>query len=168
MTDFRQRLQDLAHMIPGYAGYQARESRRDADKTLRMHLARQYAGEQQGLTRLAQNIASRGRIEYSDRIERIDQALSLFIARLQSAPRGYAGWFDAVQITEYDLDQIYAFDAKLADGLSLLREQITYATTAFDSGEGFDAALDALRDFVDNLNTQFDARQAFVALGKRD
>ncbi len=171
MTDeLRDRLQALAYQIPGYAGYRAKEQRRDTDKLLRTHLAQQYTGVRQALTRLAQRVASSGRIAYSARIEQIDQALGLFITRLQTAPRGYAGWFSTVKIDEYDLDQIYAFDAGLANGLSPLRERVTFAESAFatEKGEGFDNALTELQNFVDGLNAQFDARQAFVTLGKRD
>lgn len=168
MTDQPQGLQRLLHMIPGYTGYQAMEQRRDADKALRTYLAQQFAGERQSLERLAQQVASRGQIEYSERIEQINQALTLFIARLESAPRGYTGWFDAAPITTTDLDQIYEFDAKLADSVPLLREQLAYAVTTFESGGDFDEALHSLRHFVDNLNIQFDARQSFLARGRRD
>lgn len=166
MTDFQQRLEDLMQLVPGYAGYRAKEQRRDADKRLRTHLAQQFKGEQQALLRLAQQVAARGRLEYSDDIEAINQTLGYFIARLETAPRGYSGWFDDVHITETDLDQLYEFDAQLADSLPLLREQIGFVATTLDADEGIAEALATLHTFVDDLNRQFDTRQAFVNLGK--
>lgn len=167
MTSIQQQLQNLMHIVPGYVGYQAKEQRRDADKALRIHLAHQYRNEQRSLQQLAQQVVARGCIDYADDIEGINQTLNFFIARLENAPRGYSGWFDAIQITETDLDRLYEFDAKLADNIPLMREQIEFAMTTLAANEGFDNALAALRDFTDTLNSQLNDRQAFVSLGKR-
>lgn len=166
MADFQQTIQSIAQIIPGYAGYQSKERRRDADKILRERLATQYAKERLAITRLAQ-AASRGHLEYVDDIESIGQSLDRFIARLQTAPRGYAGWFDAAQIQEADLDQLYQFDASLADGAEQITEKIAPVNAALKSGAGIDDALDALRGVADALNTRLDQRMEFVAEGKR-
>lgn len=159
-------LQDIARIIPGYGGYIDRERRRDTDKMLRDQLARQYASEQDGLTRLTQQAVSSGKIEFAGKIEGIQQTLNRFIARLQTAPRGYAGWWEVAQIKKEDLDELYQFDMGLAAGVQQLHDAVAKASAAL-AGDGFGAALDALRDLADNLNKQFDARTNFVALGKR-
>lgn len=163
----RETIKDILRLIPGYAGYESRESRRDADKTLRTNLATEYRRERQSITRLAQNAADGAGLEHLDRIENISQTLDRFIARLETAPRGYASWFDESQIDEADLDMIYEFDAKLTDNIPLLREQIDHAHNALNSGGDVVEALNALYDFVDGLNAQFDARQAFLTRGKQ-
>lgn len=163
----RDTIQNILRAIPGYEGYEAKEKRRDADKVLRTNLAQQYRNEQAALTRLAQKAVDKGRLEYLDRMEEINQSFGHFIARLESAPRGYASWFSDARIEEADLDQIYEFDAKLVDSIPLLQEQITYVQTAYTSGENLEEALDELERFLDGLHTQFNARQEFVAIGKR-
>jgi hypothetical protein len=163
----REAIKRILEIVPGYEGYEAKEKRRDADKTLRTTLARQFTSEQQAITRLTQKAVDSGQFACLDRIEDISQQLGFFIARLESAPRGYSGWFDEAQIDEADLDQIYEFDARLADSIPLLREHIEYVEKEFRSGEQFDEALDELSSFINGLNSQFDARQEFVTLGKR-
>lgn len=160
-------IKSVLRIIPGYKGYEERENRRDADKTLRTNLATQYRRERQAITRIAQKAVDSGKLDYLDRIEEAGQTLDRFIARLETAPRGYAGWFDQVQIDEADLDMIYEFDAKLVDSIPLLTEQIAHAAKALQPEGDMDEALDALYDFVDGLNAQFDARQEFLARGKQ-
>ncbi|NJP05953.1 MAG: hypothetical protein HC837_10190 [Chloroflexaceae bacterium] len=131
-----------------------------------MNLARQYQSEQEALNTLAQKTLKQGGLRYMDTIEGVNKALNRFIARLQTAPRGYSGWFDAVQIQAHDLEQIYQFDERLAEGIPLLREHIGQAIAEI-KGEQFETALEALRSMVDGLNQQFDARDELVVMGKQ-
>lgn len=160
------RFPELAQIIPGYAGYRAQEDRREADKQLRMYLAQQYTVERDRLVMLAQQLVAAGRLDQVEQLDQIERALGLFISRLGSAPRGYAGWFTAPRISTDTLDKIYAFDAKLADAIPLLREHLDFTVNAFAADASFAEALTALRDFIHNLNSQFDARQAFLAAGQ--
>jgi hypothetical protein len=160
-------LKRILRIIPGYKGYEAKENRRDADHTLRTTLAREFTAEQQTITNLTKKAVDHGRFDYLDRLEEINQSLGHFIARLESAPRGYAGWFNEVKIEETDLDQIYAFDAKLADSLPLLREYIGHVQKEFTDGINLDEAMDELAAFVGGLHIQFNAREAFVLRGKQ-
>ncbi len=164
----RETIKDLLRAIPGYSGYESKENRRDADKVLRTNLAMQYQSEVQALTRLAEKALENGKLGQVERIEGVTQDLNRFIARLESAPRGYAGWFSEVSIDEADLDQIYEFDARLADNVPLLREQIAFTHRQISGSEAdFAEALEGLRAFVDGLHGQFDERQEFLARGKQ-
>jgi len=160
------RLSGLIRLIPGYAGYRTREDRRDADKHVRMHLARQYAAERENLTSLAQQLVANRRLDLVGQLEPIEQMLNRFISRLEYAPRGYAGWFNANRLNETDLDKLYEFDAKLADGIPLLREQIGFVAAECTADADCNEALTTLRNFVDNLNTEFDTRQTFLVANK--
>jgi septation ring formation regulator EzrA len=163
----RDTIKDILLALPGYKGYEELEHRRESDKVLRMHLAQQYSRERDALTRLTQKAVNMGKIGHLDRIEEIIQMLNRFIGRLESAPRGYASWFSATQITPADLDRIYEFDTQMADNIPLLQEQIGHAEEQLKSGEAFDNALDELKSFVDGLNTQYDARQELLAPGNQ-
>lgn len=164
----RDSIKRILRVIPGYEGYENQEKRRDADKTLRTNLAQQFRNEQDVITRISQKAVDRGQLEYLARIEELSQSLGRFIARMETAPRGYAGWFSEVKIEEADLDQIYEFDARLADSIPLLREQIEFVEKAMKSGENGEKALDELEKFLNGLHVQFDDRQEFVTLGKRE
>lgn len=163
----RETIKKILLALPGYKGYEEQEHRHESDKVLRMHLAQQYSRERDALTRLTQKAVDMGRLEHLAQIEEIIQMLNRFIGRLESAPRGYTSWFSAVQITPADLDRIYEFDTQMADNIPLLQEQIGYAEQQLKSGEAFGEALDELKSFVDGLNTQYDARQDFLAPGNQ-
>ncbi len=163
MDNLQQQIAEIARQIPGYAGYQAKERRRDADKLVRTQLAAKYEVQRTRLTRLQQQAA----LEYADKLERLDQKLQRFIARLKTAPRGYAGWFDAAQITESDLDQLTQFDSTLTDGVALLKTQLDQIAAAMKTKKGLDSAVSACADALDTLNDQFDQREQFVAMGKK-
>lgn len=167
MADLQQTIQNIAQQIPGYVGYQTKERRRDADKVLRQRLANQYSTQRERLNRITQDATRAGQFDYVDDLEGANQQLQRFIARLETAPRGYAGWFDAAQLQEADLDQLYQFDASLAGGVEDLSSALQAVTTAVKAKEGISAAIGALRETLDALNARLDARSEFVAQGKR-
>jgi len=167
MADLKQMVSGIANAIPGYAGYQSKERRRDADRILRERLTNQYVGLRERLTRIQQDAVRNGQLGVVSELEGVNQQLSRFISRLRVAPTGYAGWFDAAQIQEADLDLIYQFDTSLANGVDELSAALDAAQTAVRAKQDVDKATYALRDLLDTLNQRLDAREEFVARGKR-
>jgi hypothetical protein len=167
MADMQQTIQSIAQQIPGYAGYQSKERRRDADKVLRERLSNQYDTQRDRLIRIMQEATRSAGLDYVADLERANQQLQRFIARLKTAPRGYAGWFDAAQIQETDLDQLYQFDSSLAAGVDVLAAALDAIGTAIKGKTGIPGAIDALGNSLADLNERLDAREEFVALGKR-
>jgi DNA repair exonuclease SbcCD ATPase subunit len=167
MADIQQTIQNIAQQIPGYPGYQSKERRRDADKVLRERLANQYDTLRDQLTAIIQEATRKRDLSSLTDLERADQQLQLFIARLKTAPLGYAGWFDAAQIQEADLDQLYQFDSSLAGGVESLKELIGAVENAVKAKSETFAGVDKLNDALADLNSRLDAREEFVALGKR-
>lgn len=167
MADMQQTIQNLAQIIPGYAGYQAKERRRDADKILRERLATQFDGQRDRLIRVTQQATTADLFQYLADLERANQQLQRLITRLRTAPRGYAGWFDAAQIQEADLDQLYKFDTSLAAGVDKLSIALDNLVVAIRSNDAIPSQLAALSDVTAELNQRMDAREEFLALGKR-
>jgi hypothetical protein len=159
--------QKILQAIPGYQGYRAEEARRNADHTLRMNLARQFTTERKQLNNLTQKALQAQKYQHLTRIDELGKKLDHFIARLESAPRGYAGWFSDVNIDEADLVQIYEFDARMVDSVPLLREHIAHVEKELQTNDNLDEALNALQTFIAGLHTQFDARVEFTLQGKR-
>lgn len=167
MGDLKQTIQGIGNAIPGYPGYQSKEQRRDADRILRERLTNQYNQQRDHLTRIQQDAVRAGQLSDVSDLEGANQQLSRFISRLRVAPTGYAGWFDAAQIQEADLDLIYQFDSSLANGVDELGSALDAVAKAVRAKEDFSLQYDALRDELDNLNQRLDAREEFVARGKR-
>ncbi len=160
-------IRNLQRMLPGYKGYEARETRRDADKMLRVQVAKQFRDQQGDLNRLIQDMTKGGGLRYLDDLDRISTGIDRFVVKLETAPRGYAGWFEVITIDETDLDLLYQFDLRLANSAGLLAERISVVQRQFNEAGDVGAAIAELQSFVDDLNRQLDARTAFTAEGKR-
>ncbi len=163
MDSIQQRIIEIAQQIPDYAGYQAKERRRDADKLVRRQLAGKYDEQRTRLGRISRQAP----LGYVVELENLDQKLQRLIARLNTAPGGYAGWFDAAQIVESDLDQLTEFDAELAGGVGQLKAALDKVGAAVKANEGVEDAIGNCADLIDTLNAQFDQREQFVAMGKK-
>jgi len=149
--------------IPGYLGYEAKERRRDMDKYTRGQLSAKYDELHTSLAR----VRAKAPLENAVDLENLDQKLLRLIARFQTAPRGYAGWFDATQIVEEDLDALTQFDAALASGVPQLKTALDKVAAALKAKEGVDDAIGACAETLDALNAQFDQREQFLATGKK-
>ena len=113
--------------------------------------------------------------EYVDDVEQSAVKLRTFIDRVKTAPRGYAGLFDAVQVKEEQLDQLYNFDYQLlseADNLAAAIDQCRVALGvipappaaegAAPAPTGLDAlkaALNTVKRVCTGLNDLYDKRQ---------
>lgn len=167
MGDMKQTIGNIANAIPGYAGYQSKDRRRDADRILRERLTGQYNAQRDHLTRIQQDAVRNNNLALVSDLEGANQQLSRLISRLRVAPTGYAGWFDAAQIQEVDLDLIYQFDATLASGVDELSSTLDALQKATRAKEDTSSAYYTLRDQLDALNQRLDAREEFVSMGKR-
>lgn len=163
MDRIQQHILQTALQVPEYVGYQAKERRREEDKLIRRQLAGKYREQQTRLER----VARRSPLEYVVDIENLDQKLQRLVARLGTAPGGYAGWFDAAQIDETDLDQLTSFDASLAEGVKSLKEAIDSIQNAVQTREAVTDTVIKAGDMIDSLNARFDEREQFLAMGKR-
>jgi len=163
MDDLQRRILEIALQIPGYLGYEAKERRRDMDLYTRNRLRAQYDELHTTLARIRQKALMAHAVE----LENLDQKLLRFIARMQTAPRGYAGWFDAAQIVEEDLDALTQFDAALVSGVPKLKAAIDKVAAAVKSKQEVDDAIDACAELLDTLNAEFDQREQFLATGKK-
>jgi hypothetical protein len=151
----------LASNIPGFGGYIERQNRRDADKLLRDTVSRRFEEQWKRTSQLQTDMVSNGMIAYVDDLEKAALQLRTFIDKITTAPRGYAGLFDAVKINEQELQAIYQFDAAFFD----LAEQVGRALDNVEASMGDQAALPAAirnvtslaRLAVETYNRRFEA-----------
>ena len=119
----------LGLRIPGFKGYVERQTRRDADKLLRDTVARRYEEHWKRASQLQSDMVSSGLLAFVDDMEKASIQLRTFIDKITTAPRGYAGLFDAIRINEPELQALYQFDYAFFD----LSDQIG---RALDHGPG--------------------------------
>jgi hypothetical protein len=103
----------LLSKLPGFKGYMEKETRRDADKLVRDVLAQRFGGQLDRMSEVQQELLSNGGFEYVDDVEGAAVKLRTFVDRVKTAPRGYAGLFDAVQVKEDQIEALYNFDYQL-------------------------------------------------------
>ncbi len=158
VTSMQDPFKKLLSHIPGFGGYVERQNRRDADKLLRDTVAQRFEEQHKRASQLQTELVSAGKIEFVDDMEKATIKLQTFIDKISRAPRGYAGFFDAVKVNEKELEAIYQFDAAFFD----LAEQVGRALDNVEQSLGDDAALPAA---IRNLATL--ARLAVETYEKR-
>ena len=129
----------LGLKIPGFKGYVERQTRRDADKLLRDTVARRFEEHWKRASQLQSDMVSNGMIMYVDDMEKASIQLRTFIDKITTAPRGYAGLFDAVRINEPELRALYQFDYAFFD----LSDQVGRALDNVEASLGDEAGLPA-------------------------
>ncbi len=163
MDRIQQRILEIATQVPEYVGYQAKERRRESDKLVRRQLAGKYEEQRMRLARFSRQAP----LDHIVDLENLDQKLQRLIARLNTAPGGYAGWFDAGQIVDADLDQLIQFDVSLTEGVGGLKNAIDQIGSTLKAKQDPADAVAACAELLDSLNSQFDQREQFLSMGKR-
>ncbi len=144
----------ILNKVPGFGGYIERQKRRDSDKLIREYLFDQFRELEARVSQLQRDFISQGEIKYVDDLEAAAIKLRTFADRIRTATRGYSGLFDAVNINEAELTQIYEYDASMLD----LVDEIDHAIDNVESSVGSDGLPAAIR----NLETKSeDCIQAF-------
>ncbi|MBE9472842.1 MAG: hypothetical protein IMY75_12125, partial [Chloroflexi bacterium] len=113
VKDSRTALEKLTDFIPGWGGYQERQTRRKADQLLRQTLADKLAGQRRRLDVAQKDLINHGKMDLLDDVGSAVTQLQTFIDRVRLVSYGYSGLFDAAKINEAELEQMYNFDAAL-------------------------------------------------------
>jgi len=158
MSDQRNWLEKLSDKIPGYAGYVAKERRRDVDKLHREHLAERLRLAKQPLNDLMRELSSSGRLFEVGPVDRVLKKLDQVENRVRFASYGYAGFFDAVKIEEPQLERIYRFDLALVEKVEAFERQARELSSRGSTADGLKAAASELERAADDLNRTFDER----------
>jgi len=155
-------LEQLVAKVPGYKGYKEKEMRREADKLLREHLARQFEEQRRGITNLQKQLIKSGQAGLLDDLEEGVMKLQLLIDRLKTASYGYAGFFDAVKVKEEQLDALYEFDNALMDEVPDVAAGINKVSEALAAKEGVAEAITDLVGTIQGVNDTFSERQDVI------
>jgi hypothetical protein len=148
----------ILQKVPGFSGYIERQKRRDSDKLLREYLFDQFRELEGRVSRMQRDFISQGELKYVDDLEATAIKLRTFADRIKTASRGYSGLFDAVNVNEEELTQIYQYDASMVD----LVDEINHAIDNVESSVGTDGLPAAIR----HLETK--AEEAVQAFNDRE
>jgi hypothetical protein len=155
------KLEEMAKDLPGYKGYKDKEVRRQADKLIRMKVARGFEEQRRRLNSIAMQLADAGRLRVLLTVDRSLMRLQFLIDRLKTASYGYAGLFDAIKVKEAELDALYEYDAALLDDV----EKVRMLIDAVDSAEDDDQVTKAGNELLaalEEINETFSKRQDVI------
>ena len=113
------------------------------------------------VSRVQRDFISQGEIQHVDDLEATAIKLRTFADRLRTAPRGYAGMFDAVKINEEELSRLYEYDAAMLD----LVDEVSHAIDNVESSVGSDGLPAAIRNLENKAQAcveAYDRREAVV------
>lgn len=156
------KLEEFAAKIPGYDGYKRKEQRREADKLLRMHVARQYEEQLKRLNGVQYTMTSQGKLKAIMTLERAVMKLQLLIDRLKTASYGYAGLFAAVKVDEDVLDRLYDFDEQMMSGVDELSGILDQLEEAANSDQDTAPLANDLVRTLEAFNDTFSRRQDVI------
>jgi hypothetical protein len=155
-------LESLIKKVPGYKGYKEKELRREADKLLRLEVARSMDDQRQRLSSLQVQLVSQAQIEFLDDLERAVMKLQLLVDRMKTASYGYAGLFDAVKVKEEQLDALYEFDNQMLDYVDEMAADVDKVASAITAKEGVGVAIAELVLTLEQANLAFGHRHEAI------
>lgn len=157
ITEMQGTVEDVVRRVPGFKGYFEKQDRRAADRMLREKLVRGFSEQQQEFTRVQRKLIDAGGMTYMERVQSIDTRLRTLIDKIESAPQGYAGLFDAVKVDEQALANVYAFD----NSLFVYQDQLASGLVALAGSVGTEnvsGILDQLDTLVVEVSKAFAKR----------
>ena len=148
-------IEKMIRFVPGYTGYADKESRRNTDKLLRMHLAGKLEESKTAFDSFVSVLTQKPEaLDLLNTSASITQHMEKVIDRLKLADYGYAGFFDGQKIQEPQLDALYKFDQDLAVAITAIRNKV--ASLSPDQA-ALSSLLADLQDFDIKLNARHDA-----------
>jgi hypothetical protein len=159
VKESRTALEKLLDKIPGWGGYQERQTRRKSDQLLRQTLAEKLADQRRRLDVAQKDLINHGRVDLVDDVGSAVTQLQTFIDRVRFASYGYSGLFDAAKINEAELEQMYNFDAALFEYVDRLDEANRRLREAIPSGQGLVETIHVIQDMCREANSTFGQRE---------
>jgi hypothetical protein len=152
-------LERLGEKIPGFAGFQDRELRRDTDKLEREHLSRNLTTIKADLRARARALADAGQLAALGPFDRLEKRLDGLSQTVRFADYGASGFFAPEKIDEADLARVYEFDLSLLEAVEALGEAVRALP---GPGESLAPALEQLAARLEELERSWASRESVM------
>ena len=162
VTEGKDFLGKLQNAVAGFVGYYDRERRRDADKLLRDTVADRYEEQWDRVSAIQAQMVSAKMLELVDDVEAAAIKLRTLVDRVRGAPRGYAGFFDAVRINQDELDGLYQYDIKLLESADRVAEAVDGLEAAMGNADEVPVAIQNLASVAGRALRAYDRRTEVV------
>ena len=131
-------LANLAYLVPGYQGYKFCESRQEEDARLRHRVLSHIAELRDLLAARRETLIEVSLDGAADLVQKRMDRLDRLNATVRYAPYGFAGFFDARDVSEEFLERLLELDLLLFQDLDDTVEQIRGTPFPPSSRTGFD------------------------------
>jgi hypothetical protein len=160
-------LERLIGRLPGFEGYLDKKARRTADRLLRDYIAGQIATRITRLTQIEKKLLDNDGLSFMSKTNSAKTKLQTYHDKVKTAAPGYSGPFEAVKITEQDLEALYSFDEaqiRYVDQIDAALNKLEEAVTA---KSGIDEAIAEIEKVTQEAQAAFSLRDDVVTnLGK--
>ncbi len=154
-------IEKITYHIPGYAGYQKRERRRETDHLYRMYLVEKMREIKRIFDEVSNQITNMGNLDLLKPVDRIYKKLEKVTDKIRFADHGYKGFFDVVSVDFPELEKLYNFDLSLNEDIGAIKEKVDMLAKALDS----DTLLPHLEGFmksIDEFNEKMVSRDEVI------
>jgi len=157
-------LGNLLSKIPGLDGYMERGRRREADQILRQTIASRLEEVRLELSRVHKELSRDivNAIYHAEPLGRADTAMMGLIGKINDAPQGYAGFFDAIKVKEDDLARLYAFDESMLNHVDQIGANVAALEKATRENSDIEAAIRDLDQTLQEANSTFNSRNEIL------
>jgi hypothetical protein len=152
-------LSNLAHLIPGFAGYKAVEDRRIADKQLRAVIGERLTKIKDRLDAVVEGISRSGNLDGLALIDQTGRRLERLIDRMRFADYGYSAVFDRVQLGDPELARLYQYDAVIMNEVGSFDSAVAGVESAGTDPAKLNQALATFDALTAEFDRRFEARQ---------
>jgi hypothetical protein len=155
-------MEDLFAKIPGFRGYMEKTARRQADRLIREHVAAKLREQLNRLAQIEKALVDAGGLKYMSDTRSAKTKFQTFIDRIATDTPGYSAFFEAVKVTEEDLQVVYAFDEALLNYVDAFKTKLEALDAAVQSAEGVPEAIRALDALTVEANEAYSLRDGVL------
>jgi hypothetical protein len=160
-----QKLERLARLVPGVAGYQDAEKARATDKTVRLRLTAAIEELEREVETEQRRLSEAHALDRLAGLGRLSAKLGKLANQVRYASRGYRGFFDTYKLTQAKLDKLYDFDLGIFSEVDSLRSEVSRLRAAQSGEAAYASAIDAIDQALDRFEVAF-ARRAEMLIAE--
>ncbi len=152
-------IESILRYIPGFSGYLEKSYRRESDELARKWLADQLDEGKRGIDKLVKNFTGQGRLADLNPCQNLLTEVDTVVGKLRTAPAGYSGFFDFVQVDETKLEKVYAVEMGLVETVKQAREKMEQLP---DRTDEVNLAINQVSGLLESIRSSFADRSEIL------
>lgn len=160
-TSFLDRARGWLDHLPGYQGYRQEESRRDADKALRVHLAKKLSLCKSKLQDIQEEKLEEEGLGAMSGFEKVSSKFDKLNEKTEHARYGYSGLFSDDEVDSAKLEQVYEIDLGLVAKVEELEDALAQSSEADSKSllKNLGKILDQYGDILESRDAYLDGKE---------